>query len=101
MPSRDRKEAELPEVEAVNPRLIVSFVFCVLPALSQDAAPTFEHDIRPIFEKNCFFCHGNTKPLSNGLDLKTIEGVMAGANSGPIVVPGNPEASRLWIVVRD
>ena len=85
---------------AANYRLI-GFVICALPALAQDGPPAFERDIRPIFEKNCFYCHGATKPLSNGLDLKTIESVMAGADSGPIVVPGKPEASRLWIVVRD
>jgi cytochrome c len=78
-------------------------VLSLTPALApaQDAPPVFERDIRPIFEKNCFFCHGATKPHSNGLDLKTIETILDGANSGTVVVPGKPEASRLWIVVRD
>jgi hypothetical protein len=76
------------------------FIF-VLAAAAQNTPPSFEHDIRPIFEKNCFFCHGNTKPHSNGLDLKTLESIMAGANSGPVIVPGKPESSRLFIVVRD
>jgi len=82
-------------------RLIGILVGCLLPAFAEDAPPNFERDIRPIFEKNCFFCHGATKPHSNGLDLKTVQSILDGANSGTVVVPGKPEASRLWIVVRD
>lgn len=81
--------------------LVGILTVCLLPAFGEDAPPNFERDIRPIFEKNCFTCHGATKPHSNGLDLKTVESILDGANSGTVVVPGKPEASRLWIVVRD
>ncbi len=36
-----------------------------------------------------------------GLDLRTLAGVMAGGSNGPVVVPGNPDGSRLWMMVRD
>jgi hypothetical protein len=36
-----------------------------------------------------------------GLDLRTLTGVMAGGSNGPVVVPGNPDGSRLWTMVRD
>ena len=82
-------------------RWIAGFVLGAAPALAESSVPSFERDILPLFEKKCFYCHGATKPLANGLDLRTIEGVMAGANSGPIVSPGKPDTSRLWIVLRD
>ena len=84
----------------MNSRL-VGFVFCILTLPAQAAIPTFQHDILPLVQKHCITCHGATRPLSNGLDLSTLAGVMTGANSGRIVVPGNPDASRMWIVIRD
>ena len=35
------------------------------------------------------------------MDLSTIEGVMKGSESGPVVVPGKPDESRLFQMVRD
>ncbi len=46
-------------------------------------------------------CHGLAKPVTAGLDLRTLAGVMAGGVGGAVVVPGNPDASRLWMLVRD
>jgi len=39
--------------------------------------PTFQNDIRPIFERNCLRCH-NAKVKKGGLDLSTSERVLAG-----------------------
>jgi hypothetical protein len=36
-----------------------------------------------------------------GLDLRTLNGVMAGSSTGAVVVPGNPDGSKLWLMVRD
>jgi hypothetical protein len=51
--------------------------------------------------KRCLACHGAAQPVTAGLDLRTLEGVMAGGAGGPVVAPGNPDASRLWIMIRD
>ncbi len=58
------------------------------------AAPTFQHDVLPIMEQSCISCHGEQGDA--GLDLRTLEGVMKGGESGPAVQPGKPEASVLW-----
>src|SRR5579871_3659949 len=57
--------------------------------------PVFKTDVRPIFEKHCFRCH-DAKGKKGGLDLSTSEGVLAGGESGPVIVPRQPTASRLY-----
>jgi hypothetical protein len=55
---------------------------------------SFLNDVRPIFANptiGCLGCHGGT----NGLFLGTRQGVLAGGNHGPAVVPGNSAASLL------
>ena len=54
----------------------------------------FESRIRPILAEHCFPCHGPKKQQS-GLRLDSGEGLLNGADSGPVVVPGRPEESPL------
>ncbi|MDP2361853.1 MAG: c-type cytochrome domain-containing protein [bacterium] len=54
---------------------------------------SFLADVSPILTGNCVACHGAGG--YGGLDLSTHAGVMAGGASGPAVVAGDPEASRL------
>jgi len=56
---------------------------------------TFEHDIRPIFRAHCFDCHGATEQPEGNLDLRLKRFLLAGGDSGPAIVPGQPEASYL------
>ena len=46
-----------------------------------------------VFEQNCFSCHGAAR--TSELDLRTADGVLKGGVKGKVIVPGNPEASRL------
>ena len=59
----------------------------------------FEAEVRPILVEHCYGCHGETKQ-KGGLRLDTRAGVTAGGESGPAVVPGKPDASRLISAVR-
>jgi hypothetical protein len=70
------------------------------PIWAQTQNPTefFEKKIRPVLVNNCQACH-NPKLKTAGLDLTSAEGFAHGGQSGPIVVEGNPEASRLIKVV--
>ena len=81
--------------------IFVIVVGCVLQAVAWSAPPTFQHDVLPLLAKRCVACHGTVQPVTAGLDLRTLEGVMAGSVGGPVLVPGNPDASRLWTMVRD
>lgn len=72
-------------------------------AVLNAAAPTpdaakiefFEKKVRPILVSSCFTCHSaDTKPSGN-LRVDDRNGLLTGGNSGPAIVPGDPEASLL------
>jgi hypothetical protein len=63
-------------------------------AQTQEEAEFFESKIRPIFAEKCSVCHGEEMQMAE-LQLNTAKGFFKGANSGPVVVPGDPAASRL------
>ncbi|GAP61969.1 hypothetical protein ARMA_0392 [Ardenticatena maritima] len=57
---------------------------------------SFRRDILPILEQNCVRCHGGVA----GLWLNDYEHTLYGGFAGPVVIPGDPEASRLLEYVR-
>ena len=60
----------------------------------------FETDVQPIFWANCTGCHGADTRIKE-MNLSTLEGVMKGSESGPVIAPGKPDESRLYQMVRD
>lgn len=75
-------------------------------AMADDAAPaaateqllTYEDHLSPLFEEHCTVCH-DTFDAEGGLDLSTYSGAIRGGGSGKTLKPGNPEASRLYLLV--
>ncbi len=59
----------------------------------------FEKTIRPLLVERCQKCHGAEKQEA-GLRLDRREPAFQGGDSGPVIVPGEPEKSRLIAVVR-
>lgn len=60
--------------------------------------PTYADDVLPIFKQHCTNCHGNDKQKSD-LNLATYATLQKGGASGAVVVPGNPDKSRLYLLV--
>ena len=61
----------------------------------------FENKIRPVLANHCYKCHSQkAEKVKGGLTLDTREAVLAGGNSGPVIVPGNPDKSPLIEAVR-
>ncbi|HKI19207.1 MAG TPA: DUF1549 domain-containing protein, partial [Isosphaeraceae bacterium] len=58
----------------------------------------FESRIRPLLAEHCFRCHGPRKQES-GLRLDSRQGLLKGSDSGPVVVPGQPEESPLIVAI--
>ena len=52
----------------------------------------YQTEIQVIFDSNCTSCHGN----SGGLDLTSYSSLMAGGNSGAVIVPNDHQNSILW-----
>lgn len=69
-----------------------------LPAPSKKADVTYVQDIRPIFQKNCFACHGEQNRFA-GLRLDTLKDTLKGTKEGPVIVPGKSRQSLLVIAV--
>ncbi len=58
----------------------------------------YNEDIKPLFERSCSACH-NAIAKTLGLQTTTYRTLMAGSQNGPVVVPGDPDASKLWEMV--
>ncbi|HEV3338753.1 MAG TPA: DUF1549 domain-containing protein [Pirellulales bacterium] len=61
----------------------------------------FEAKIRPVLATRCGECHSSdAKKLQAGLRLDSRDGLRIGGDSGPAIVPGDPEASLLLRAIR-
>ncbi|MGE3820613.1 MAG: PSD1 and planctomycete cytochrome C domain-containing protein, partial [Isosphaeraceae bacterium] len=54
----------------------------------------FEAKVRPLLVEHCARCHGAEKQ-KGGLRLDSAEALARGGETGPVVVPGDPDQSRL------
>ena len=64
------------------------------------ADPTilFEEEVLPLLARNCHRCHGHQNRQAN-LDLRTLASMLRGSRSGPVIVRGHPEQSRLLYMI--
>ena len=54
----------------------------------------FAKEVRPLLASRCYRCHG-PDVQQNGLRLDSLAAVLKGSESGPVVVPGSSDKSRL------
>ena len=64
-----------------------------------ESAELFDTEVKLILDARCVECHG-TDVREGGLDLSQRDGLLAGGESGPAVVPGSPDASLLLQKIR-
>ncbi|GMU20799.1 MAG: hypothetical protein AMXMBFR13_08950 [Phycisphaerae bacterium] len=69
------------------------------PAITAEQEEFFEARVRPVLAENCLRCHGPDKQRG-GLRLDSMAAMLNGTESGPAVVPGEPEKSPLIAAVR-
>jgi mono/diheme cytochrome c family protein len=74
-------------------RCVLMLMLVGISADVASAQPRYESDVRPILEANCFRCHGEKHKAD--LDLRTRAGALKGGESGPAIVPGKANESRL------
>lgn len=71
-----------------------------LPAHALDGLGFFENKVRPLLVEHCLDCHSVDKKVKGGLRLDTREGWAEGGDSGPAIVPGDPDKSLFITAVR-
>src|SRR6266849_9718187 len=63
---------------------------------SRDEIDFFEKQIRPLLTGRCYECHSvDAKKIKGGLRLDSRAGLVKGGESGPVIVPGQPDNSAL------
>lgn len=66
-----------------------------------EAVAFFENKVRPTLVGHCYECHSvGAAKVKGGLLLDSREGLLKGGDSGPVIVPGDPEKSLLIAAVR-
>lgn len=55
---------------------------------------SFANDIVPILQSRCLNCHGGDR-IQEGLSVRTYGELLGGSDNGPVIIPGNAEASLL------
>jgi len=70
-------------------------------AITPEETEFFEARIRPTLVANCYKCHSvSGERIKGGLKLDTRADMLEGGDSGPAIVPGDPEASLLIKAIR-
>jgi hypothetical protein len=62
---------------------------------------SFSEDIVPILKGYCVSCHqpGAQGYEQSALDLTSYAGLMKGTKFGPMVIPGQPDNSNLYVLI--
>ena len=68
-------------------------------ATTRELEALFESRVRPLLVAKCQGCHGD-KVAEAGLRLDSRRSLLAGSDTGPVVVPGDAAQSRLVAAVR-
>jgi hypothetical protein len=78
--------------------LSLSIAAFIAPALAAAADKvTYVDHVLPIFRNTCLNCHNPDKKKA-GLDLTTYQATMVGSENGPVIKPGQADASLLFKV---
>lgn len=99
---RFRISADLHRVRLVKRETIFALAFVFLPLSSLSASeptrPTMEvdyfRDVKPLLKERCYTCHGALKQ-EGSLRLDTVELILIGGDSGPVLVRNEPDKSLL------
>jgi len=91
----------------LHPTLAAAGIALALGAAAIAAEPVdvkdrdfFETKIRPLLVKHCYTCHSSqADTIEGGLRLDSRPGWKKGGDSGPAIIPGQPDKSRLMRAV--
>ncbi len=88
--------------------IICLCLLCAAPAVAVESPKPneagrefFEKNIRPVLVERCYKCHSaKSEKIKGGLLLDSHGGMLKGGDTGPAIVPGEPEKSLLIKALR-
>jgi mono/diheme cytochrome c family protein len=90
-----------PAVALAGVALVAGSGAAVAQSLTSEQNAFFENKIRPIFANHCYKCHSAAdSKIKGGLAVDSKDGLLNGGNTGPAIVPGDPQKSLLIEAVR-
>jgi hypothetical protein len=78
---------------------MMAVIAAAVPPLQADET-FFRDQVEPILRQRCYECHSHAGKIKGGLVLDSRSGWEAGGDSGPALIPGAVEKSRLIEAVR-
>ncbi len=90
MPPEGQTPLSLPEKEMIRRWISTG----AKSASAESSIIVTQHDVLPYLYTRCVVCHGARRKEAE-LDLRTVESILKGGKSGPVVVPGDPEKSLI------
>ncbi len=80
--------------------LCAGLVTLLLPGTASAQSPEefFENRVRPVLAESCMDCHGRLR--RGNLRLNSRDAMLRGGDSGPAIIPGDPDGSLLIQTVR-
>ena len=85
-------------IQSIKKSLNLCIFFCL--SVSLYGEEFFVDKIEPILRSNCYECHSHGKNIKAGLALDSRSGWNIGGDSGPAIIPGEPEKSLLLKMVK-
>ena len=80
--------------------LVVLLSCFSVTADADEASELFERRIRPVLVEHCYACHNSTDSREGDLALDFREGLRKGGEGGALIVPGQPQKSRLIAILK-
>ena len=81
--------------------VVVLFNAALHPQTRLRARNAFAQKVQPIFQEHCYKCHSHAaEKIKGGLVVDSRDGMLTGGDTGPAIVPGEPEKSLLIEAVR-
>ncbi len=86
---------EAPGMNGRHPKwLLLALSLCLGSATGEATEIRFDERILPIFQKRCAVCHLGPN-AQKGMRVGSVDDLLRGGESGPAIVPGDPDASPI------
>ena len=81
--------------------LLIYIMAATGAAADEQKSAFFEKYIRPVLVEHCYGCHSvAARSVKGGLLLDTKTGLAAGGGTGPVIKPGDPDNSTLFLALK-